>query len=54
MDERVREAVQRREPRAEVMPTGWLTFGSLKVAWRDGDALNGAADRRRDANAEGW
>lgn len=48
-----RDDVQAQEPATEVNETGWLTFGSIKVAWRGGDILRGAADGRRSAFAAG-
>ena len=53
MPAETRADVQRLEPAAKVEETGWLTFGSVKVAWRDGEYLRGAADGRRSAWAAG-
>ena len=53
MPAKTRTEVKRLEPAAEVKETGWLTFGSVKVTWRDGGVLRGAADGRRSACAAG-
>jgi gamma-glutamyltranspeptidase/glutathione hydrolase len=54
MDETLRAAVMARNPEAKVMRTGWISFGSIKLAMVSGDDLLGVADQRRCASALAW
>jgi gamma-glutamyltranspeptidase/glutathione hydrolase len=54
MDETLRAAVLARNPEAKVMRTGWISFGSIKLAMVSGDEFLGVADQRRCAAALGW
>lgn len=54
MDEALRAAIIARNPETRVMRTGWISFGSIKLAMAAGDTLTGIADQRRAATAMGW
>lgn len=53
MEPGLREAVLTRAPEAKVMHTGWISFGSIKLAMVSGDEFFGVADRRRVATTLG-
>lgn len=50
MEEAVRGEIAARVPDLKTMPTGWLTFGSLKIAAVTDGGFFGAADGRRTAS----
>jgi gamma-glutamyltranspeptidase/glutathione hydrolase len=54
MDARLRDAVLARHPKARVMPAGWISFGSIKLAAVTGTGYEGVADARRAATTAGW
>ncbi len=54
MDEALRGAVQARNADAKTMPTGWISFGSIKLAMAEPDGYRGVADHRRSATTMGW
>jgi gamma-glutamyltranspeptidase/glutathione hydrolase len=54
MEEGLRAAVLARHPEARVMPSGWISFGSIKLAAVSGAGYEGVADYRRAATTAGW
>ncbi len=54
MDEALQKAVLAKDAEAKVMKTGWISFGSIKLAMVDGDGFIGLADHRRAASTEGY
>jgi gamma-glutamyltranspeptidase/glutathione hydrolase len=52
--EALRDAVQAAEPETKVMRTGWISFGSLKLAMVTDDGFIGMADHRRAASTAGY
>ena len=54
MEEGLRATVLARHPNARVMPSGWISFGSIKLAAVDGAGYEGVADYRRAATTAGW
>ena len=54
MDERLRAEVLARHPDARVMRSGWISFGSIKLAAVTGTGYEGVADYRRAATTAGW
>jgi len=53
MDAGLRAAVLARHPDARVMPAGWISFGSIKLAAVSGTGYEGVADYRRAATTAG-
>jgi gamma-glutamyltranspeptidase/glutathione hydrolase len=53
MDARLRDAVLARHPGAHVMPAGWISFGSIKLAAVTDTGYEGVADTRRAATTAG-
>jgi len=53
MDAGLRAAVLARHPGAHVMPSGWISFGSIKLAAVTGTGYEGVADYRRAATTAG-
>jgi gamma-glutamyltranspeptidase / glutathione hydrolase len=53
MDADLRAAVLARHPNARVMPSGWISFGSIKLAAVNGTGYEGVADYRRAATTAG-
>ena len=49
MDEHLKAAIEERESELKVMPTGWISFGSVKIAQRMESGFRGLADGRRVA-----
>lgn len=54
MDAGLRDAVLARHPGAHVMPRGWISFGSIKLAAVTDTGYEGVADTRRAATTAGW
>jgi len=54
MDEALQKAVLASDAEAKVMRTGWISFGSIKLAMVDGDGFIGLADHRRAASTAGY
>jgi gamma-glutamyltranspeptidase/glutathione hydrolase len=54
MDDALQQAVMAKDADAKAMRTGWISFGSIKLAMVDGDGFIGLADHRRAASAEGY
>lgn len=54
MDEALQKAVLATDAEAKVMRTGWISFGSIKLAMVEGDGFIGLADHRRAASTEGY
>lgn len=54
MDETLRRAVLERHAEAKAMRTGWISFGSIKLAMVSEDGFVGVADQRRAATTLGW
>lgn len=54
MDEALSAAVRARNAEAKVMRSGWISFGSIKLAMVAADGYVGVADRRRAATTLGW
>ncbi len=54
MDERLRAEVLARHPDARVIRSGWISFGSIKLAAVTGTGYEGVADYRRAATTAGW
>jgi gamma-glutamyltranspeptidase/glutathione hydrolase len=54
MDAGLRASVLARNAEAKAMRTGWISFGSLKLAMIAGDEFRGVADRRRAATTLAW
>ncbi len=54
MDATLRDAVLAHHAGAHVMPSGWISFGSIKVAAAGDDGYTGLADYRRAATTAGW
>jgi gamma-glutamyltranspeptidase / glutathione hydrolase len=54
MDEALRGAVMVRDAEVKVMPTGWISFGSIKSVAVSEDGFSGVADQRRAATTLGW
>ena len=54
MDEALRAAIGARHPEARAMRTGWVSFGSIKLAMVDDEGFRGVADQRRAATARAW
>jgi gamma-glutamyltranspeptidase / glutathione hydrolase len=53
MEAGLRAAVLARHPSARVMPAGWISFGSIKLAAVSGMGYEGVADYRRAATTAG-
>jgi hypothetical protein len=53
MDAGLRDAVLARHPKAHVMPAGWISFGSIKLAAVTDAGYEGVADTRRAATTAG-
>jgi gamma-glutamyltranspeptidase len=53
MDAALRAAVLAHHPSARVMPAGWISFGSIKLAAVSGTGYEGVADYRRAATTAG-
>lgn len=54
MDEALQKAVLAKDAEAKVMKTGWISFGSIKLAMVDGDGFIGMADHRRAATTAAY
>ena len=54
MDSRLRDAVLAATADAHAMPTGWISFGSIKAAMVTATGFAGFADDRRAATTAGW
>lgn len=54
MDAGLRDAVLARHAGAHVMPSGWISFGSIKLAAVTEMGYEGVADTRRAATTAGW
>ena len=54
MDAALRAAILERHSDARVMPAGWISFGSIKLAAVRGRDYAGVADFRRAATVAGW
>jgi gamma-glutamyltranspeptidase/glutathione hydrolase len=54
MDEKLSAAVRARNAEAKVMRSGWISFGSIKLAMVSADGFVGVADQRRVATTSGW
>lgn len=50
----LQQAVLAKDAEAKVMKTGWISFGSIKLAMVDGDGFIGLADHRRAASTAGY
>ena len=54
MDEGLRAAICARNAEAKIMRTGWISFGSIKLAMVSDDGFIGVADQRRAATTLAW
>ena len=54
MDEDLRAAIRARHAEAKIMRTGWISFGSIKLAMVSDDGFIGVADQRRAATTLAW
>ena len=54
MDEGLRAAIRVRQAEVKIMRTGWISFGSIKLAMVSDDGFVGVADQRRAATTLAW
>ncbi len=54
IDEKLSAAIRARNAEAKVMRSGWISFGSIKLAMVSDSGLIGVADQRRAATSLGW
>ncbi len=54
MDESLRAQIGARSPDTRTMRTGWISFGSIKLAMVSDDGFSGVADQRRAATTLAW
>jgi gamma-glutamyltranspeptidase / glutathione hydrolase len=54
MDEKLSAVIRARNAEAKVMRSGWISFGSIKLAMVSAEGLVGVADQRRAATTSGW
>ena len=54
MDDGLKAAIGEQESDLKIMPTGWITFGSVKIAQRTENGFRGIADGRRVAAPAVW